>query len=102
MAGLTLVLVARIPPEGIGDFQAYEDAVLPLLARHGGRLERRLRNADSTSEVHIVSFETREGFEGFRADPERSKAQPLLIRSGAATDVFEVTDIGAGPDEQNQ
>ncbi len=37
---VTFVLVARIPAEGIEDFRAYEDAVLPLLPRFNGRLER--------------------------------------------------------------
>lgn len=93
MPELTLVLVARVPPEGVGDFQAYEDAVLPLLARHGGRLERRLRNAEGTAEVHIVSFATAEGFEAFRADPERARAQPLMATSAASSELFEMSDV---------
>jgi len=51
---VTLVLIARIPPEGIEAFRAYEDAVLPLLPAFNGRVERRLRNPDGTIEVHIV------------------------------------------------
>ncbi|CUU13636.1 hypothetical protein CDS [Bradyrhizobium sp.] len=34
----TLVLIARIPPEGIEAFRAYEDAVLPLFAAFNGRV----------------------------------------------------------------
>src|SRR4051794_23241437 len=41
---ITLVLMARIPAEGVADFRAYEDAVLPLLPEFNGRLQRRLRN----------------------------------------------------------
>lgn len=40
----TFVLIARIPPDGVAAYQAYEDQVLPVLAEHGGRLQRRLRN----------------------------------------------------------
>ena len=45
---VTFALIARIPAEGIADFRAYEDAVLPLLPEFNGRLERRLRNSDGT------------------------------------------------------
>ena len=80
MSGLTLALVAKIPASGVDDFQAYEDAVLPLLPDHGGRLERRLRNADGTLEVHIVSFASRAGFDSFRNDPRRTAASPYGLQ----------------------
>ena len=38
---VTFVLIARIPTEGIEDFRAYEDAVLPLLSEFNGCLEMR-------------------------------------------------------------
>ena len=53
---ITFALIARIPAEGVADFTAYEDAVLPLLSEFNGRLERRLRNSDGTIEMHIVGF----------------------------------------------
>jgi hypothetical protein len=53
---VTSVLIVRIPTEGIEDFRAYKDAVLPLLPEFNGRLERRLRNQDGTIEIHIVNF----------------------------------------------
>lgn len=58
---LTLVLVADLAPDDVPAFQEYEAQVLPLLARHGGRLERRLRTGDALHEVHVVSFASREG-----------------------------------------
>ena len=33
---VTRVLIARIPAEGVADFRAYEDAVLPLLPEFNG------------------------------------------------------------------
>lgn len=36
---LTLVLIARVPADGVEALRAYEDQVLPLLNEHGGRLE---------------------------------------------------------------
>ena len=53
---VTLVLIVRIPAEGIENFRAYEDAVLPLLPEINGRLERRLRNPDGAVEMHTISF----------------------------------------------
>ncbi len=90
---VTLALVARVPRAGLADFRAYEDAVLPLLERHGGQLERRLRSMDGLTELHVVAFPSREAVESYRADPERAAHQDLLQRSGAATEVLEVTDV---------
>ena len=90
--GLTLVLTARVPASGIAQFQAYEAKVLPLLAEHGGTLERRLRSADGTFEMHILHFKTRSGFESFRNDPRRHALSLLLSSSGA---VFELTEVHA-------
>ena len=90
---VTLALVARIPAAGVGAFAAYEDAVLPLLARHGGELQRRLRTIDGTTELHVVHFADADGFAAFRADPDRVAAQHLLEASGAVTELHEVTDV---------
>jgi hypothetical protein len=59
-------------------FQRYEDLVLPLLDRHDGRLERRLRNPDGTTEVHVLSFESEAAYAGFLSDPERGRHRSLL------------------------
>ena len=90
---LTLVLVARIPADGLEAYAAYEDAVLPLLARHGAELQRRLRTADGTTEVHLVHFASADGFAAFRADPDRAAVQHLLEASGAVTELHEVSDV---------
>lgn len=52
--------------------------MLPLLADHGGRLERRLRTDDSTTEVHLISFGSEAGYRAYLSDPERRRSQPLL------------------------
>ena len=75
---LTIVMVADIPSGAEAGFQAYESAVLPLLPRHGGRLERRLRTGDGRTELHIVSFTSQEGFDSYLADPERQARKGLL------------------------
>jgi hypothetical protein len=58
---VTFVLIARIPPEGVEAFRAYEDAVLPLLPEFNGSLERRLRNPDGTIEIPHRELHVRSG-----------------------------------------
>ena len=87
------LLVARLPAGGLTDFDAYESAVLPLLAEHGGRLERRLRARDGRGEAHVVAFPDEDAFAAYRADPRREAATPLLRSSGAELDLWPVDDL---------
>jgi hypothetical protein len=75
---VTFVLIARIPIEGIENFRAYEDAVLPLLPEYNGRLERRLRNPDGTIEMHVIGFASNADFQNYRNDPRRVALARLL------------------------
>lgn len=90
----TYAVIARVPVAGVADFLAYEDTVLPLLTRHGGVLERRLRSADGLVEIHLVSFRDHAAFEEFRADPERTAQAHLLERSGASIELLQVSNVG--------
>src|SRR3984885_12274642 len=90
---VTTVLVARIPPEGIADFRAYEDAVLPLLPEYNGCLERRLRNQDGTVEMHIVSFASEADFQNYRNDPRRIAQASMLKKSSAALERLAMTNV---------
>jgi hypothetical protein len=92
-ARLTFVLIARVPPDGVARFQAYEQAVLPLLSEYGGLLERRLRNGDGTIEVHIVSFESDRDFQRYRSDPGRAAVSHLFEASAASTERLVMTDV---------
>jgi uncharacterized protein (DUF1330 family) len=91
--GVTLAMIARVPVDGIADFQRYEDAVIPLLAEHGARLERRLRSQNSTVEIHIVSFPSGDSFQAFMADPRRGNLAPILKGSGTVTEAIPVHDV---------
>jgi uncharacterized protein (DUF1330 family) len=91
--GLTLVVIARIPVGGLERYERYEEAVLPLIAEHGGRLERRLRGVSGEVEVHVVSFASADAFAAYRADPRRERHAPLLAASGARVEVLEVEDV---------
>ena len=81
---VTFVLIVRVPIEGIEDFRAYEDAVLPLLPEFGGRLEHRFRNPDGTVEMHIISFASEADHQNYRNDPRRA-AQAWLLENSRAT-----------------
>jgi hypothetical protein len=89
----TFVLIVRIPPEGIDDFRAYEDAVLPLLPEFNGRLERRLRNPDGTVEMHILSLASAADRENYRNDPRRIAHARLLEKSSAKSELFPMSDV---------
>jgi len=90
---VTFVLIARIPPEGIEDFRAYEAAVLPLLPEFNGRLERRLRNPDGTVEMHIVSFASDADRQNYRNDPRRTAQAWLLEKSSAKLESLPMANV---------
>ena len=90
---VTFVLIARIPTEGIQDFRAYEDAVLPLLSKFNGHLERRLRNPNGTLEVHVVSFASDADFQNYRNDPRRIAKAWLLEKSSAKLELLPMANV---------
>jgi hypothetical protein len=90
---VTFALIVRIPIEGIEDFRAYEDTVLPLLPEYNGRLERRLRNPDGTLEMHIISFASDADFQNFRNDPRRTAQAWLLERSSAKLELLPMANV---------
>jgi hypothetical protein len=69
----TLLVYLREGQDSI--FQAYENKVLPLLARYNGKLELRLKTSETApehpDEIHVVSFPAGTDFEAYRNDPER-------------------------------
>ena len=67
--------------------------MLPLLPRHGGRLERRLRSRDGLSEVHVVSFDSRAGYEAYLADPERAAHRSLLDGADVDQRLLDVIEV---------
>lgn len=93
-APLTLALVVDLATDAVEPFAAYERRVLPLLARHGGRLDRRLRTADGRTEIHLLSFADRAGHDAYLADPERAAAGRLLDGHDVQHRLMEVTDAG--------
>jgi len=74
----TVVAVVDVTPDGVAALQRYEDRVLPLLHRHEGQLERRLRTPDGTTEVHVLSFASEEAYRSYLGDPARLGHRALL------------------------
>jgi hypothetical protein len=88
-----LVAIVEMAPHNVIAGQQYEDAVLGLLARHDGSLERRMRGTGSATEVHVIRFGSREGYESFLADPDRLDYRARLGDAAPATRVIEVADL---------
>ncbi len=86
-------MFADVSAAGIATFQNYESRVLPLLARHDGLLERRLRSTDAQTEVHVVSFGSRAGYESYMADPERTAQRGALDGIELRQRIVEVDDV---------
>jgi hypothetical protein len=89
----TYVWVAHVEPEGVALLQRYEDRVLPLLAEHGGVLERRLRSDDGRTEIHVMTLPSAEALTRYRSDPRRDALRDLLHRSGARLELHHVRDV---------
>ncbi|GAA4708711.1 hypothetical protein [Phytohabitans rumicis] len=90
---LLLVAIVEMAPGHTAAGQEYEDAVLDLLDRHGGAIERRTRSADGASEVHLIRFGSRAGYDSFMVDPDRLALRATLGESAPTTRVIEVRDV---------
>ena len=63
----------------------YENLALPVFHRHGGRFERILSplpasgeaDRDAPDEIHLLRFETPDGLDAVRRDPEMVALVPL-------------------------
>lgn len=72
----------------------YEDAVLALLERHGGTLERRLRETGPAgTEVHVIRFRERAGLDAYMVDPERLALRAAASESAPTARVLEVEEV---------
>jgi uncharacterized protein (DUF1330 family) len=73
---------------------AYEDAVLQLVAAHGGRVVQRARTdgADGAPlEVHLLQFPAPRALDAYMNDPQRGALAPDRDRAIARTEVHRVT-----------
>jgi hypothetical protein len=89
---LLLVAIVEMAPGHAEAGARYEDAVLELLDRHGGSLERRMRGTDSTTEVQLIRFRSRAGYESFMVDPDRLAHRQRIGDAAPTTRVIEVRE----------
>jgi len=90
---LTLVAIVDMADGHADTGRRYEDRVLALLGRHGGVIDWRLRGTDGTSEVHLIRFPSRAGYESFIVDPERMAYRAALGETAPTTRVIEVESV---------
>jgi hypothetical protein len=90
---LLLVAIVEMAPGHAAAGHQYEDAVLGLLDRHGGTVERRMRSSDSATEVHLIRFRSRAGYESFMVDPDRLDHRDRLGDTAPNTRVLEVGEL---------
>ena len=80
------------------EFHAFEDKVLPLLKAHNGQLIYRIRPTENVFiessqqlpyEIHLVSFDSKADFEGYKVDPKRMDYIELKNKSVEKTILIE-------------
>ncbi len=91
---LTLLVYLRDGKES--SFLEYENKMVPLLKKYGGRLEFRLKTMKNNAvvqeepdEIHIVSFPSHDDYERYRQDPGREALSGLFTDSVARAQLFE-------------
>ena len=91
-------------PGRTAELVAYEDEVLKLLVRHGAALLSRVRgveasgvdssgDGDAPTEVHVIRFAARAGFDTYMADPDRLAMAERRDAAIARTEVHRVTVV---------
>ncbi len=75
---MLIAMIADVDGDSIERFRSYEELVLPLLAKHGGRLERRVRSVDGMTEIHLIAFDGEAGYRAYVDDPVRLAARTSL------------------------
>lgn len=91
---MRLLLEIDLSAADLSRFEAYEAAVLPLVAKHGGKVECRVRTIGAAPrEVHILYFPDSAALEAYLADPARAALAPDWQACGALAKSVEVEAI---------
>lgn len=90
---ILLVALVEMAADAAEAGQRYEDEVLALLPRHGGTLERRLREPATGNEVHVIRFAGRAGYESFMVDPDRLALRARYAGTAPSARVLEVAEV---------
>jgi uncharacterized protein (DUF1330 family) len=93
---VTLCVLLWARPGAADALVAYEDAVLPLVAVHGGRVRERVRSDgadDAPLEVHVLEFPSDAALDAYMNDPERQALTGARDQAIARTAVYRVDRI---------
>jgi hypothetical protein len=88
---MELIAVVEMVPDQFETGKRYEDAVLALLARHDGELIWRRYAVDGATEVQLIRFGSRSGFDSFLVDPDRAALRTEAGDGAPNTRVIELT-----------
>lgn len=96
----TVVALIYVNPEGRRDYEHFEREASRIMARHGGRIERRVgtlqepeATGDMPDEVHLVTFPSRQSLEAYRTDPALKELATLRARAIRRTVLWHGTDL---------
>jgi uncharacterized protein (DUF1330 family) len=94
---LQLCVLLWAVPGREADLIAYEDTVLALMPRHGGRVVsrvRRLEGEDGPLEVQLIDLPDEAALESYRTDPARVALAETHRSVIQRTEVIRVTTVG--------
>jgi len=86
IGGVLYLALIYLRPGQQDALRRYENLALPVFRRHGGRFERVLSprrraggpaDPEEPDEIHLLRFETAEGLDAVRRDPEMAALGPL-------------------------
>jgi uncharacterized protein (DUF1330 family) len=93
---VTLCVLLWARPGAADALVAYEDAVLPLVAAHGGRVRERVRTDgadDAPLEIHVLEFPSDGALDAYMTDPQRQALTGARDRAIARTAVYRVDRV---------
>jgi uncharacterized protein (DUF1330 family) len=94
---LQLCVLLWAVPGREADLSAYEDTVLALMPRHGGRVVSRVRRIDGEDgplEVQLIDLPDEAALESDRTDPARVALAETHRSVIERTEVIRVTTVG--------
>ena len=100
MIHITQLIYIKEGQEGV--FDQFESVAIPLIAKYNGRLLLRVRpdrnsiiehSIDKPYEIHLVEFDSEEGFNSFKEDEERKKFLHLKEQSIKASILIQGTKL---------
>jgi uncharacterized protein (DUF1330 family) len=105
MPRFALIVQLHIDSEHRDDYERFEAEASRIMARHGGRIERRMATKseatvgddDVPDEVHLVSFPSPESFEAYRLDPALTPLAELRSRAIRRTIIWQSNDLPRFP-----